>query len=93
MTLSIISDVHVKQPSDEAYRLLINFLDHSLVQKSDEIIPIEVKASENLQAKSLKSFSQKYSPPRSIRTSMSNYRDEGWMENIPLYAIDSIDFK
>lgn len=39
-------------------------------------IPIEVKASENLQAKSLKSFVQKYNTKINVRTSMSNYRKE-----------------
>jgi hypothetical protein len=53
-------------------------------------IPIEVKAEENLQAKSLKSFCQKYSPSLAIRTSMSDFRKEDWLTNLPLYAISEI---
>ena len=54
-------------------------------------VPIEVKASENLQAKSLKSFIQKYNTPVNIRTSMSNYRKEEWLINIPLYSVGNIE--
>jgi predicted AAA+ superfamily ATPase len=55
-----------------------------------DIIPVEVKASENLQAKSLKNYCLKYEPKYAIRTSMSDYRKEEWLTNIPLYAINSI---
>lgn len=54
-------------------------------------VPIEVKASENLQAKSLKTFVQKYNNKINIRTSMSDYRREDWLINIPLYMIGNID--
>ena len=58
-----------------------------LVQLSGEVIPIEVKAAENLQAKSLKVYCQKYKPKTAIRTSMSDYRQEEWLTNVPLYAV------
>lgn len=58
-----------------------------VIQCNGHIIPIEVKAEENLQAKSLKVFSQKYNPEIAVRTSMSAYRQESWMINIPLFAI------
>lgn len=58
-----------------------------LVQSIGEVIPIEVKAEENLQAKSLKTFCQKYAPTTAIRTSMSDFRKEDWLTNLPLYAI------
>ena len=61
-----------------------------LVQYAGAVVPIEVKAEENLQAKSLKAFYQKYSPSQAIRTSMSDYREESWLTNIPLYAIGNI---
>lgn len=60
-----------------------------LVQIEDEIIPIEVKAEENLQAKSLRSFVQKYHIEGAIRTSMSDYRKQDWMTNVPLYCIEN----
>lgn len=58
-----------------------------LMQHNMDIIPIEVKAEENLKAKSLRVFTQKYKSQHVIRTSMSPYRKEDWMENIPLYGI------
>jgi predicted AAA+ superfamily ATPase len=58
-----------------------------LIQKEGKIYPIEVKAEENLKAKSLRMYAEAYNPPKAIRTSMANYRDDGWMLNIPLYAI------
>ncbi len=61
-----------------------------LIQYSGKVIPIEVKAEENLQAKSLKTFSQKYLPESAIRTSMSDFRKDDWLTNIPLYAIGEL---
>ncbi len=57
-----------------------------LIQYQNLIIPIEVKAAENLKAKSLKSYHQKFSPEMSIRTSLSDYRKDDWLVNLPLYA-------
>ena len=54
-------------------------------------VPIEVKTSENLQAKSLKTFVEKYKTKINIRTSMSNYKKEEWLINIPLYSIGNIE--
>lgn len=61
-----------------------------LIQKQNEIIPIEVKAEENLKSKSLKVFVEKYAPTTAIRTSMSRFRVQDWMMNIPLYGIAGI---
>ena len=58
-----------------------------MIQKDEDIIPIEVKAEENLKAKSLRLFSGKYNPKYAVRTSMSNYRKEEWLVNIPLWAV------
>ena len=58
-----------------------------LLQYQDKLIPVEVKSEENLQAKSLKFFVEKFKPALAIRTSMSDYREEEWLVNIPLYAI------
>lgn len=58
-----------------------------IVQKDETIIPIEVKAEENLKAKSLKSFFQKYTQTKPVRLSMSDFREESWMTNMPLYAV------
>ncbi len=58
-----------------------------VIQKNDEIIPIEVKAEENLKAKSLRAFCEKHTLIKGVRTSMSGYREESWMTNVPLYQI------
>lgn len=62
-----------------------------ITQISKINIPIEVKASENLQAKSLKSFIQKYNTKVNVRTSMSDYRQDDHIVNIPLYSIGNIE--
>jgi predicted AAA+ superfamily ATPase len=64
-----------------------------LVQFQNNIIPIEVKAEENLKSKSLKLFAEKYQPSKVIRTSMNRFRVQEWMTNVPLYAIYTIDFE
>ena len=61
-----------------------------VLQKQNEIIPVEVKAEENLKSKSLKVFVDKFENKNAIRTSMSKFRNENWLTNIPLYAIDGI---
>lgn len=58
-----------------------------LLQNGDKIIPVEVKAEENLQAKSLKAFVEKNPGLKGVRLSMSPYREQEWMVNCPLYAI------
>ena len=58
-----------------------------LIQYRDRVVPIEVKAEENLQAKSLRSFVQKYLPKIAIRSSMSDFREEEWLTNFPLYSV------
>lgn len=58
-----------------------------MVQRGRDIVPVEVKAEENLQAKSLKVYCQKYMPNYAVRVSMSDYREQDWVVNIPLYAI------
>lgn len=61
-----------------------------LVDNSETVVPIEVKAETNLHAKSLKTFRDKYQPDISIRASMTDYKKQDWMINIPLYAIEDI---
>ncbi len=60
-----------------------------IVQKEGKVIPIEVKAEENLRAKSLAAFVAKYPGLHALRFSMSDYREQDWMTNIPLYAATS----
>lgn len=61
-----------------------------LVQTDSGVYSIEVKAEENLRAKSLRAFNERYEGMSPRRFSMSGFRDQGWMRNIPLYAIGNI---
>lgn len=61
-----------------------------LLQIGSDIVPIEVKAEENLKAKSLRQFVLDNGTDTAYRTSMSNFREEEWMTNLPLYAVSSI---
>ena len=57
-----------------------------VIQIDDAIVPIEVKAELNLQAKSLKEFIKRYDPKTVIRTSMAPYETGKTITNLPLYA-------
>lgn len=58
-----------------------------VIQQEMRCIPNEVKAEENLRAKSLHAFVEKYKPEIAVRSSMSNFREQDWMVNVPLYAL------
>lgn len=58
-----------------------------VIDNGIDVIPIEVKAERNLQAKSLKVYHEKFKPRLSIRTSMADYRKEDWLLNLPLWAV------
>lgn len=58
-----------------------------LIQKGKNIIPIEVKAETNIRSQRLKAYCDKYHPEKAVRFSTRQYADQGWMENIPLYAV------
>lgn len=61
-----------------------------IVQYKNRVIPLEVKSEENLHAKSLKVYHEKFSPKISLRSSMSDFRAQEWLINIPLYAISQL---
>lgn len=61
-----------------------------LLQLKGHVIPMEVKAEENLKAKSLKVFYEQYHPATAIRCSMSDFRKEEWLTNLPLYAVHEL---
>lgn len=60
------------------------------IAAGNRVIPVEVKAGENLKSKSLKVACEKFGLERAARTSLSPYRDEGWLVNIPLWAAGQI---
>lgn len=61
-----------------------------LLQSGEKIIPVEVKAEENLRAKSLKAFIERHPELQGVRLSMSPYRQQEWLVNYPLYAVQSV---
>jgi len=61
-----------------------------LLQWQGKVIPVEVKSEENLQAKSLRVYQDKFSPSISIRVSMTNYRKQSILINLPLYAVNNL---
>ena len=61
-----------------------------VLQRGQSVIPIEIKAEENLKAKSLKTYVEQYQPQQAIRYSMADYREQDWMVNVPLYGTSSI---
>lgn len=64
-----------------------------VIDNGSDVIPVEVKAEVNLQAKSLKVYRDKFQPKLSIRTSMADYKRNDWLLNLPLWAIEGINIK
>ena len=58
-----------------------------LRRASENIYNIFVKAETNLKSQSLKCYCEKYHPQKAIRFSAKKYIDQGWMKNVPLYAV------
>ncbi|ACL33334.1 putative ATPase (AAA+ superfamily) [Glaesserella parasuis SH0165] len=58
-----------------------------VVQQKQAVIPIEVKAEENLKAKSLKVYVEQFQPECAFRFSIADYREQDWMVNVPLYGV------
>ncbi len=61
-----------------------------VLQLGNSVYPLEVKASENLQAKSLRVYNERFKPVRCLRTSLSPWREESWMTNVPLFLVSEI---
>jgi hypothetical protein len=58
-----------------------------IVQLNEKIIPVEVKSSTNVKARSLSVYRQKYKPDISVRVSMLNVHRDNDLLNIPLYML------
>lgn len=58
-----------------------------VLQREGQVVPLEVKAAENLRSKSLRAYCDKFKPVLAVRTSLSGYREQDWMTNLPLYAV------
>ena len=84
--LKAINDVETFYWTNDKGNAAVDFL----IDVNSKIIPIEVKAEANLKSKSLKVFFDKYGQKNAIRTSMTNYKQEEWLLNLPLWAIETI---
>lgn len=81
--LLVKSSLSVYYWSSENSRGELDFL----LQDEEKIIPVEVKAEENLQSKSLKTFVERNPGLHGVRFSMSPYREQEWLTNYPLYSL------
>lgn len=61
-----------------------------VIDNGELVVPVEVKAEINLKAKSLKTYSEKFSPQILVRTSMADFKKEEHLINIPLYAVSEM---
>ena len=82
-----IKDLPVFYWSNETSRAEIDFV----IQIKSDVVPVEVKAERNLQAKSLKVYMEKFKPNYAIRTSMADYKKTDNLIDVPLYGIENID--
>lgn len=83
LTQLITNDLPIYYYSSNDSRIEIDLV----VQKGTTVVPIEIKAEENVHAKSLRTFIGKHQQLKGLRLSMMSYQDQGWMENRPLYAV------
>ena len=61
-----------------------------VVQTEQRILPIEVKAEANVHSKSLRTFIEKNPDLKGVRFSTLPYKDQDWMENVPLYNVEKL---
>ncbi len=62
-------------------------IDFIVQDKEGNIIPIEVKSSDNTRSKSLQTYKSKYNPKYSIRITSKNFGFENNIKSVPLYAV------
>jgi predicted AAA+ superfamily ATPase len=85
--LKLFDDIYVAYWANEApARAEIDFI----IQSGMQIIPIEVKSSTNLKAKSLQVYREKFRPQIEIRTSLADYKKTDNLCDIPLYALSGL---
>lgn len=78
--------IQVYYYSSNDSRVEIDFL----VQNRANIIPVEVKAEENVKSKSLQTYIGKHPELKGMRISMLPYTEQEWMTNVPLYALSCL---
>ena len=80
-----VRDLDIYYYSTDDSRTEIDFI----VQHEGKVTPVEVKAEENLRAKSLRQVVTNNPSLHGLRFSMSDYRQEDWLDNVPLYGVES----
>ena len=85
--LKPLKNIHLYYWTNENGNADVDFV----VQSGSGIIPVEVKASINLQAKSLKVYRELFEPEIAVRTSMADYKLQDGLINLPLYAIEEFN--
>ena len=80
-----VRDLDIYYYSTDDSRTEIDFV----VQHEGRVTPVEVKAEENLRAKSLRQVVSNDPSLHGLRFSMSDYRQEDWLDNVPLYGVES----
>ena len=60
-----------------------------VIETDTHVVPVEVKAGTNVRSRSLSTFVTSHPELnlRPVRLSMLPYKNQGWMENVPLYGI------
>lgn len=59
-----------------------------VIERDGVVVPIEVKADENASGSSIAAFTKRYGIKKAVRFSKLGYKDQGWLVNVPLYAIN-----
>ncbi|MBR1754865.1 ATP-binding protein [bacterium] len=62
-----------------------------IFQKDNDVIPIEVKSTTNLKAKSLTQYRKDFNPKYAVRTSLAPYKTDNSLYNIPLYMVETLE--
>lgn len=85
----VLLDIPIYYHSSNDSKVEIDFV----VQTPDRVIPVEVKAEENVHSKSLRTYVVDQHPDlklKGLRFSMKPYIDQEWMENYPLYQTQAV---
>lgn len=80
--METLRDIPIYYYSKDNSQLELDFV----IQVDTQVVPVEVKAEENLQAKSLKVTLANNPGMRGLRFSMSDYREQEGITNVPLYG-------
>ncbi|MDR2971923.1 MAG: DUF4143 domain-containing protein [Bacteroidales bacterium] len=92
LTENYVAQTFVAQGKDLYYWTSGNMAEIDfLLNLSHGIIPVEVKASENVRSRSLQVYVEKYHPNYAIRVSARNFGFEQGIKSVPLYAVHCIN--